>query len=102
MKTKALVLILLLSLLSITVVHAEDALDWYARGQVALAAGDYTGALTDYNNALALDKNYGSALSGKAVALNGLLQYPDALVAADQALALKPSDQNALNARAYA
>ena len=39
---------------------------------------------------------------GKAVALNGLLQYTDAIDAADQALALKASDQNALNARAFA
>lgn len=102
MKSKALLLIILVFLLSIPAVNAEDALDWYTRGQFALTAGNYAEALTYYNNALALDSKYGPALSGKAVALNGLSQYADALSAADQALALRPSDQNALLARAYA
>ena len=62
--------------------------------------GNYADALTYYNNALALDPKYAPALSGKAVALNGLGKYTDAVNAADAALAIKPSDQNALNARA--
>ena len=48
-------------------------------GQYALTAGNYAEALTYYNNALALDSKYGSALSGKAVALNGLLRYTEAI-----------------------
>ncbi len=102
MKSKALCLVFLIGLLCIPVANAEDALDWYTKGQYALTAGNYAEALTYYNNALALDSKFGSALSGKAVALNGLMQYPGAIDAADQALALKPSDQNALNARAIA
>jgi tetratricopeptide (TPR) repeat protein len=101
MKSKALYLILIIFLLSIPVVNAEDALDWYAKGQYALSTKDYANALTYFNNALAIDSTYVSALSGKAVALNSLSDYADAVSAADQALALKPSDQNALNARAY-
>ena len=65
MKSKALFLIILIFLLSIPAVNAEDALDWYTKGQYALTAGDYAEALTYYNNALALDGNYASALVRK-------------------------------------
>ena len=65
MKSKALCLVFLIGLLCIPVVSAEDALDWYTKGQYALTAGNYAEALTYYNNALALDSKYGSALSGK-------------------------------------
>ena len=102
MKLKALVLVFLMCFLYIPVVSAEDSLDWYMKGQQALNAGNYAEALTYYDNALALDKNYAAALAGKAVALNGLERYTEAIMSADQALALKPSEQNALNARAYA
>ena len=54
MKSKVLVLVLLFILLSIPAVHAEDALDWYTKGQYAVLVGNYADALTYYNNALAL------------------------------------------------
>ncbi len=82
-------------------VHAEDALDWYTKGQYALGLGNYADALTNFDKALAVDKNYGPALAGKAVALNGLGNYADAIIAADRAIAIKSSDQTALNARAF-
>ena len=101
MKSKVLVLVLLFILLSIPAVHAEDALDWYTKGQYAVLVGNYADALTYFNNALALDRNYAPALSGKAVALNSLGNYDEAITSADAAIAIKPTDKNALNARAY-
>ena len=71
------------------------------KGQYAVMVGNYADALTYYNNALAVDKNYAPALSGKAVALNSLGRYNEAISAADAALAIKSSDQIALNARAF-
>ena len=70
MKPKALFLLLLLCLLIVPVVTAEDVLEWYTKGQYALTVGDYSAAVTYYNNALALDQNYASALAGRAIALN--------------------------------
>ena len=102
MQKKTLILILLAFFLVIPAVHAEDALEWTTRGQASLDAGDYAGALNYFNNALALDKNYASALAGKAVALDALQDYTNALSAANQALAIRSLDQNALSARAFA
>ena len=89
MKSKVLFLIFLLIILLIPVAHAEDALDWYTKGQYAIGLGNYADALTYFDNALALDKNYAPGLSGKAVAFNSLGKYTDAIAAADAALAIK-------------
>jgi tetratricopeptide (TPR) repeat protein len=102
MRSNLFVLILLVIFLLVPVVCAEDALEWYSRGQNSAAAGDYTAAITYYNNALAQDPKYGPALSGKAASLNAQGKYADALPAADAALALRASDAVALNARALA
>ncbi len=72
MKSKIVFLVLLIVFLLIPAAHAEDSLDWYTKGQYALSFGNYAEALTYFNNAIALDKNFAPALSGKAVALNGL------------------------------
>ena len=100
MKSKVVFLIFLLVILLIPVVQAEDALDWYTKGQYAIGLGNYADALTYFDNALALDKNYGLALSGKAVAFNSMGKYTDAIASADAAIAIKPADQTALHARA--
>ena len=68
MKSKLVFLILLLIILLIPVAQAEDSLDWYTKGQYAIGLGNYADALTYFDQALALDKNYVPALSGKAVA----------------------------------
>ena len=101
MKSKVVFLIFLLIILLIPVVQAEDALDWYTKGQYAIGLGNYADALTYFDKALALDKNYAPALSGKAVAFNSMGKYTDAIASADAAIAIKPTDQSALNARAY-
>ena len=44
-----------------------------------LMRGDYTDALVYFNNAIALDKNFAPAFSGKAVALNAVGKYAHAL-----------------------
>ena len=73
MRSKTIILVVLLAILAIPCVHAEDAQDWYTKGQNAATVGNYADALTYYNNALALDTNYASAMAGKAATLNGSL-----------------------------
>ena len=66
MKSKVVFLIFLLIILLIPVAQAEDALDWYTKGQYAIGLGNYADALTYFDNALALDKNYATGLIGKS------------------------------------
>jgi len=94
-------IVLLIILVLVPAVAAEDALEWYTKGQNAATAGNYADAVTYYNNALSLDPSYALALSGKAVALNALGQYSAALDSANAALAIRTSSDT-LNARAYA
>ena len=72
------------------------------KGQNAVTVGDYSAAVTYYNNAIQMDKNYASAYAGRATALNMLGKYNDAIASADSALAIKSMDAVALNARAFA
>jgi tetratricopeptide (TPR) repeat protein len=85
----------------IPVVQAEDSLDWYIKGENAVVIGDYTSAATYYDNAIALDRKYTAAYSGKAFALNQMGDFAGALDAADQALDIK-IDIRALKERAFA
>ncbi|MEN6395854.1 MAG: tetratricopeptide repeat protein [Methanoregula sp.] len=93
-------ILLVVILILVPAVAAEDSLDWYTKGENAAKLGNYAEALTDYNNALAIDPGYVYALSGKAVALNALGRYSEALDTANQALAIR-KDTNTQNARAY-
>jgi tetratricopeptide (TPR) repeat protein len=99
MSAKAGILFLIILIL-VPAVAAEDSLDWYTKGQNAAISGDYSDALTYYNNALSLDPSYVLALTGKAVALNALGQYSAALDSANQALTIQTST-DAQNAQAY-
>ena len=101
MRTKIIILVILFAFVVIPCVQAEDAQDWYTRGQSAVLAGNFADALTYYNNALDLDKNFASAMAGKAATLNELGKYGDAVTLSEQALAIKSLDPVALNARAY-
>jgi tetratricopeptide (TPR) repeat protein len=101
MRSKIFILVVLFAILAIPGVHAEDAQEWYTRGHDAAVVGNYADALTYYNNALALDKNFASAMAGKAAALNELGKYTDAVNLSEQVLAIKSADPDALNARAY-
>jgi len=94
------ILILLFSFLLVPAVLAEDPLEWYTYGQNALTAGDYSAAVTDYNHALEIDRNYAPAYAGRAAALNMLGRYTEAIASADSCLAIKSMDPVALNARA--
>jgi len=102
MRAKILIIGLLLAILIIPVVQAEDANEWTVRGWAALDARQYSNALTYFNNAIALDKNSASAFSGKAVTLNAMGDYTGALDAATGALAINAKNEKALNARSYA
>jgi len=98
----AILTLLLLSFILVAAVVADDPSEWYTKAQSSMAAGDYATALTYYNNAIGTDKNYYQALGGKAMALNYLGRYDEALQTAESALALKSMDSTALNARALA
>lgn len=100
MRSTILILILLFSLLVVPAVLAEDPLEWYTKAQDAMTVGNYPTAITYYNNALQLDKNYASAYAGRALALTMQGQYTEAIASADSALAIKSMDPVALNARA--
>lgn len=100
LRSTAVILVLVLCIL-IPAISAEDALDWYTKGQDAATVGNYALAITYYDNALALDTHYASAFAKKAVALNALGRYTEALTVSEQALAIK-SDADATNARAFA
>ena len=102
MRSKLLVIGLLLAVLVIPAVQAEDANEWTVRGWAALDAKQYSTALTYFNNAVALDKNSASAFSGKAATLNAQGDYTGALDAATSTLAINAKNDKALNARAYA
>jgi tetratricopeptide (TPR) repeat protein len=101
MRSTILILIILFSLLLIPAVLAEDSREWYTKAQNAQTVGDYSTAVTYYNKALELDKNFASAYAGKAAALNMLSRYAEAIDSADSSLAIKVMDPVALNARAF-
>lgn len=96
------VFLILVLLLLVPAASAEDALEWYTRGQSAAMAGNHDLAITYYNNALALDPDYASALAGKAASQNAKRDYANALSTANEALKIKAKDPVSLNARAFA
>ncbi len=93
--------ITLVAILIVPTVMAEDAVDWYMRGENAAITGNYADAIGYYDNAIALDQMYAQALSGKAYSLNQIGNYTGALDFSQQALAIR-QDNRALNSRAYA
>jgi tetratricopeptide (TPR) repeat protein len=104
MQARIIVYVLFISVLFfviVPVVQAEDAIDWYIKGENAILVGDYTSAASYYDNAIALDQKYTAAYAGKAYALNQMGNFAGALDAADQALAIK-NDARALKEKAYA
>ena len=66
------------------------------RGNARMAAGDREGALSDYNQALALDPNYAPAYYNRGLFRYQLGEREDALSDYNQAIAIEPS-----NALAY-
>lgn len=93
--------VLILVFLLVSAVSAEDALEWYTKGQNAAKSGNYADAVTYYDNAVSVDSNYATAYAGKAIALNALGQYSAALDAANKALSIRTLS-DALGARANA
>ncbi|WAC06010.1 MAG: tetratricopeptide repeat protein [Methanoregula sp.] len=96
------ILIITIALLFLVpAVMAEDAIDWYMRGENSATIGKYEDAITYYDHAIAMDQKYASALSGKAYSLNQIGNYTGALDFSQRALAVR-QDNRALNARANA
>ncbi|MCX6691057.1 MAG: tetratricopeptide repeat protein, partial [Methanoregula sp.] len=94
-------IITLVVTLFVPAVMAEEALDWYMRGENAAITGNYADAIEYYDHAIAVDQKYAQALSGKAYSLNQIGNFTGALDSSQTALAIR-QDNRALNARAYA
>jgi tetratricopeptide (TPR) repeat protein len=97
----AIPVLIIAGLLLIPSASADDATDWYMKGENAVVEGRFTDAIEYYNTAIMLDPNYSSAYSGKAYAFGKAGNYTASLSAADKALSIR-QDTRALNARALA
>src|SRR6476659_778595 len=74
----------------------------YGKGIALNGLHNYTGAITNFDKALAIDPNNKYALNGKGNALNGLHNYNEAITNFDTALAIDPNDKYALNGKVNA
>ncbi len=85
-------LLLALSLFCITVsASSANAADLVIQGDLLVRIGNYSEALTVYNQAISLDPDNFNAWNGKADALNRAHEFTEALAASDSALAIEPS-----------
>ena len=81
-------------------VKADDAMTLANRAECYLRVRQFHLALVDADAALAADPSHHKALYKRAMALNGLGRYPDAIKALKRLLDKEPEDPAALNALA--
>ena len=81
-------------------VKADDAMTLANRAECYLRVRQFHLALVDADAALAADPSHHKALYKRAMALNGLGRYPDAIKTLKQLLDKEPEDPAALNALA--
>ena len=79
---------------------SQDALSLANRAECYLRARQFTLALRDADAARAADPSKPKALYKRAMALNGLGRYPDAVKTLKELLAVEPEDAAATNALA--
>ena len=72
------------------------------KGDVLNRYGNYTGAISLYDNALKIDPNYVNALDGKGWALIELGNYSESLPYLNKALTIDPNLVDALNFKGQA
>jgi tetratricopeptide (TPR) repeat protein len=93
----SLTMVNLLQFPSVLAQNATNFYDLYKKGLYLDDAGNYTGAISYYDKALAINPNYINALDNKGVALDKLGNHTGAISYFDQSLDINPSDINALN-----
>ena len=84
------VLIVILLLLS-AVVHAEDAMTWYSRGEDLAQRGEYDAAINSYSTALSLNPMYLNAWIGLGYAYTKSCQNDKAIDAYTHAISIEPN-----------
>jgi tetratricopeptide (TPR) repeat protein len=93
MKAGFAIVLLLLAMLCASAMAQEDtAEDWFNRGQELFRNHSYEEANEAYNNALALNPQYGMAWGGKATALSLTGRYNESLDAYDKAIETWPAN----------
>lgn len=74
--------------------YSAEAMNLYSAGRDLLSAGNYSGAVASYNQAISLEKAYFEAWNGIADALNRNGQFDDALDASNRSLKINPDYVN--------
>ena len=89
--SRALIALFIITSLCIPVsAYSADATNLYNTGNDRTESENYTGAITAYNNAIALEPSYFEAWNGLADALNRNGQFNDALAASNRSLEINP------------
>ena len=94
------VLIVILLLLS-AVVHAEDAMTWYSRGEDLTKRGEYGAAINSYSTALSLNPLYLNAWIGLGYAYTKSGQNDMAIDAYTHAISIEPNTTIAWKSLGY-
>ncbi len=81
------------------IIEKEPAKGFFVRGNVYDDLGNYEQALSDYNQAIALDPKYAAAYNNRGIIYDDLGNYEQALSDYNQAIALDPKDALAYNNR---
>jgi tetratricopeptide (TPR) repeat protein len=80
--------------------NPRDAVNFFNRGNVRMAAKQWQEALDDYSKAIELDPNYLDAYCNRAVVYGNLSQAENAIGDCSKAIAINPSYAKAYNNRA--
>lgn len=84
--SRALIALFIIALCIPVAAYSAEATELYNAGRDRTESGNYTGAITAYNNAIALEPSYFEAWDGLADALNRNGQFNDALAASNRSL----------------
>lgn len=92
---KVLLLLSIITLVCIPVSgYSAEATNLYTAGRELMSAGNYTGAVASYTQAISLEPAYFEAWNGIADALNRNGQFDDALAASNRSLKINPEYVN--------
>ncbi len=76
--------------------------EWVEYGNSLFEVGDYSGAITAFDRAIAIDPDYANAWNNKGYALNKLGRYEEAITAFDRAVSIDPDYAFAWNRKGCA
>ena len=77
----------------------KDSLDWFEEGTGLYDEGNYRGAITAFDRAIALDPSLVDAWNNRGISLIQMGRDQEALRSIEQALSLNPRHENALKTR---